>query len=93
MSDQTGPINRLPGPRGPGGQKGCSVYTYANSIIVIRKSPATFRHRAALHGDGFQWHETRWERRYDNNTYFRWSNIMRREPDAGDWPVRRVQNY
>ena len=44
------------------------MYTSRNSIIVIRKSPATFRHRDGLRADGFQWHETRWERRYDNNT-------------------------
>ncbi len=67
------------------------MYTYYNSIITIRKSPATYRHRDALRAEGFEWHETRWERRYDNNTYFRWSNIMRREPDAGNWPVKRIQ--
>ena len=60
--------------------------------ITIYASPATYRHRQELAQDGFVWisgKRDRWERLYDNNTYFKWANIMRREPGAGPWPVRR----
>jgi len=62
------------------------------STICIPASPATWRHRQALRQDGFTWigggKFKWWERRYDANTYYKWKKILRREPDAGEWPVR-----
>jgi len=66
-------------------------YTHQNSVIILPSSPATYRHRLALRADGFEWDGKQWEHQYDDNTYFKWVKIMRREPDAGQWPVRRIQ--
>ena len=60
--------------------------------ITIYASPATYRYRQELARAGFAWvpgERDKWERVYDNDTYFRWANKLRREPDAGPWPVRR----
>jgi hypothetical protein len=68
-----------------------AYYSHHNAIIVIPRSPATYRCRHELRADGFEWDGERWHHPYDNRLYFKWANRLRREPDGGDWPVRRVQ--
>jgi hypothetical protein len=68
-----------------------SYYTHRNAVIVIPKSPATHRWRRELRADGFEWDGRQWQRPYDDDLYFKWANRMRCEPDAPDWPVRRIQ--
>jgi hypothetical protein len=31
------------------------MYTYKNTVIIIPKSPATYRHRKELREDGLEW--------------------------------------
>jgi diketogulonate reductase-like aldo/keto reductase len=66
-------------------------YTHQNAVIVIPKSSATYRHRHDLRADGFECDGKQWQRTYDNSLYLKWANRLRREPDGGDWPVRRMQ--
>jgi hypothetical protein len=63
-------------------------------VIRIPYSPATYRLRAQLRADGFTPNsfgngQGEWTRPYDNDRYFKWVKTMRRQPDAGEWPVRR----